>query len=95
MHTVSELKVFRRHAEAAGMSAEDIDDLIDHLAHNPDDGEEIVGTGGCRKLRFSIRGNNKGKSGGVRTITFFSGNELPVFLITVFGKSPEGFSVPR
>ncbi|WP_436163447.1 type II toxin-antitoxin system RelE/ParE family toxin [Mesorhizobium sp. LjRoot246] len=34
-----------------------------------------------------MRGNNKGKSGGVRTITFYTGNDLPVFLITVFGKS--------
>ncbi|MFJ6323320.1 MULTISPECIES: type II toxin-antitoxin system RelE/ParE family toxin [unclassified Rhizobium] len=34
-----------------------------------------------------MRGNNKGKSGGVRTITLFSGEDLPVFLITVFGKS--------
>ena len=87
MHTVSELKAFRRAAEAAGMSDDDISDFIDHIAANPEDGEEIVGTGGCRKVRFSIRGNNKGKSGGVRTITFYTGSELPVFLITVFGKS--------
>ncbi|WP_235679336.1 type II toxin-antitoxin system RelE/ParE family toxin [Aquibium microcysteis] len=87
MHTVSELNAFRRAAQAAGMSDEDIEDFVDHIAVNPDDGEEIVGTGGCRKVRFSIRGNNKGKSGGVRTITFFTGTDLPVFLITVFGKS--------
>lgn len=87
MHTVSELKSFRKAAEAAGMSDEDISDLIDHLASNPDAGEEIVGTGGCRKLRWSIRGNNKGKSGGVRTITLFSGDTMPVFLLAVFGKS--------
>ena len=41
-------------------------------------------TGGCRKLRVAGRG--KGKSGGYRTITFFSGEMMPVFLITVFGK---------
>lgn len=87
MHTVSELKTFRRAAEAAGMSDDDIADFIDHIAANPDDGDEIAGTGGCRKVRFSIRGNNKGKSGGVRTITFYTGAIIPVFLITVFGKS--------
>ena len=69
------------------MTDEDIQDLTDHLAANPDAGDEMEGTGGCRKLRFAIRGNNKGKSGGVRTITLFSGASLPVFLITVFGKS--------
>lgn len=68
------------------MSEDDISDLIDYLAENPEAGDEIVGTGGCRKVRFSIRGNNKGKSGGVRTITFYSGESLPVFLITVFAK---------
>ena len=73
MHTVSELKAFRRTAKAAGMSDEDIEDFVDHIAANPDDGEELVETGGCRKVRFSIRGNNKGKSGGVRTITFYTG----------------------
>ncbi|WP_416063993.1 type II toxin-antitoxin system RelE/ParE family toxin [Rhizobium sp. ZK1] len=49
--------------------------------------QEVVETGGCRKLRWAIRGNNKGKSGGVRTITFYTGENLPVFLLTVFGKS--------
>lgn len=44
----------------------------------------LQGTGGCRKVRFAGRG--KGKSGGYRTITFYSGSDLPVFLITVFGK---------
>lgn len=87
MQTVTELYAFRKAAVAAGMSDEDIEDLIDHLAANPDDGEVMEGTGGCRKLRFAIRGNNKGKSGGIRTITLFTGESLPVFLITVFGKS--------
>lgn len=87
MHTVSELKTFRKAAVASGMSDEDIQDLVDHLAENPEAGEIMEGTGGCRKLRFAIRGNNKGKSGGVRTITLFTGDSLPVFLVAVFGKS--------
>lgn len=87
MHTVSELRTFRKAAIAAGMSDEDIEDFVDHIAAHPDAGDEISGTGGCRKVRFAIRGNNKGKSGGVRTITFYTGDSLPVFLITVFGKN--------
>jgi hypothetical protein len=87
MQTVSELHSFRKAASVAGMSDQDITDLVSFLAENPEAGEEMVGTGGCRKLRFAIRGNNKGKSGGVRAITFFTGGNLPVFLITVFGKS--------
>lgn len=87
MHTVTELKTFRRAADAAGMSDDDVDRLVSYLAANPDAGDEISGTGGCRKMRFAIRGNNEGKSGGVRTITLFSGDSMPVFLVTVFGKS--------
>jgi len=87
MQTVCELHSFRKAAIASGMSEEDIVDLVNTLSENPNAGDEIQGTGGCRKLRFSIRGNNKGKSGGVRAITFFSGERLPVFLITVFNKS--------
>lgn len=85
-HTVTELKSFRKAALAAGMSEQDIEALVDHLSENPNAGDEMEGTGGCRKLRWAIRGNNKGKSGGVRTITLFSGENLPVFLITAFGK---------
>ena len=87
MQTVAELNTFSKAAKTAGMSEEDIGDLIDYLAANPDAGDEMEGTGGCRKLRWAIRGNNKGKSGGVRTITLFSGEDMPVFLITAFGKS--------
>jgi hypothetical protein len=84
MHTVTELNSFRREAGKAGMSDDDIQELVDFLAANPDAGDVLEGTGGCRKLRFAIRG--KGKSGGVRTITFYSGESLPVFLLTVFSK---------
>ncbi len=87
MHTVAELRSFRKHAEQAGLSEDDISRLIQLIAATPDAGDEIKGTGGCRKVRFAIHGNNKGKSGGVRTITFYSGASMPVFLITVFGKT--------
>ena len=37
-----------------------------------------------RKLR--VAGKGKGKSGGYRVITYFGGTDIPVFLLTVFGK---------
>lgn len=58
--------------------------VIEHLARRPDAGAEIPGTGGARKVRFAGRG--KGKSGGYRVITFYSGPDLPVFLLNVFAK---------
>jgi hypothetical protein len=84
MHTVAELHTFRRAAAEAGMSPEELSDLVTFLAENPTAGDEIAGTGGCRKLRLAGRG--KGKSGGYRTITFYTGEQMPVFLITVFSK---------
>jgi hypothetical protein len=66
------------------MSEPEIDSLVDFLAENPTSGDEIAGTGGCRKVRFAGRG--RGKSGGYRTITFYTGEAFPVFLITVFSK---------
>ncbi len=66
------------------MSEDEVDNLVVFLAEHPTAGVEIPGTGGCRKLRVAGRG--KGKSGGYRTITFYSGEHLPVFLITVFSK---------
>lgn len=47
-------------------------------------GVEIAGTGGCRKFRLAGRG--KGKRGGYRVVTFYSGIDIPVILITVFAK---------
>ena len=84
MHTVAILHAFERAAKAAGMTGEEVEALVDYLSQHPAAGDEMRGTGGCRKLRWPGRG--KGKSGGYRTITFYSGNEMPVFLITVFSK---------
>lgn len=66
------------------MTDDEVGDLITFLSANPTAGNEISGTGGCRKVRVGGRG--KGKSGGYRTITFYSGEFMPVFLITVFSK---------
>lgn len=69
------------------MTDDEIISLVNYLAKNPEAGDEIRGTGGCRKLRFAIAGNNKGKSGGIRVITFFTGSNMPVFLIAAFAKN--------
>jgi hypothetical protein len=84
MHAVCETHAFRRAAAKAGMSENDIFALVGYLAENPTAGDVIAGTGGCRKLRWA--GRDKGKSGGFRTITFYSGAMMPLYLLTVFGK---------
>jgi hypothetical protein len=84
MHTVCLLRSFETAARQAGMMEDEITDVIAYLADNPQAGDDLVGTGGCRKVRVAGRG--KGKSGGYRTITFYSGDSMPVYLITVFSK---------
>ncbi len=82
LHTVVETLEFRRRIGRLLGDAER-QALIDHVAANPDAGETMPGSGGARKLRWRLRG--KGKSGGIRVITFFSGPPVPVFLLSAFG----------
>lgn len=84
MHSVAILPAFERAAKQAGMADGEIDALVDFIAGNPLAGNVVPGTGGCRKIRWAAPG--RGKSGGYRTITFYTGGDLPVFLITVFAK---------
>ncbi len=81
---VIETPTYLRDAEDAGLSEADRDAIVMFLAANPDAGVVIRGTGGARKVRFAGRG--KGKSGGYRVITFFSGPEIPVFLLAMLSK---------
>jgi hypothetical protein len=50
----------------------------------PKAGDVLVGTGGARKLRFAASGT--GKRGGVRTVHYFGGDDVPVFMLAVIKK---------
>ena len=84
MHVVVESPEFEADAKAAGLADTDVQRIIDHLAKHPNAGDVIPGTGGARKVRVAGRG--KGKSGGYRVVTFYTGPDLPLFLLTVYGK---------
>ncbi len=58
--------------------------MIDHIARNPEAGKIIQGTGGARKLRWGRAGG--GKSGGVRTIYYYHDSDVPLVLLTIYGK---------
>ncbi len=85
MQSVVEMPEFIRCAKQLGISNDQRESIINMIASNPDLGDEIVGTGGMRKLRVASKG--KGKSGGYRVITFFSGINIPVFMITIYAKN--------
>jgi hypothetical protein len=83
-HAVIETPEYLADATAAGLSEAERMRVVDRLSSDPMAGDEIPGTGGARKIRLAGRG--KGKSGGYRVIAFYSGADVPVFLLNVFSK---------
>jgi len=86
MHTVVELPEFRR-AASRWLTVEEVAKLVAQLAESPTSGVLLRGTGGIRKLRWGAAA--KGKSGGVRVIYFYHNQKIPLFLLTLFGKSEQ------
>lgn len=85
MQTVVETARYLKTAAGCGMSENEMKAVVDFLAANPMAADEMKGTGGCRKVRFA--GKGKGKSGGYRVITFYSGETIPVFLLAAYSKN--------
>ena len=79
---------FQRQADKAGLSDEDIQAIAAVLASNPAAGDLIPGTSGLRKLRFPRAG--EGKSSGFRTIHYFAGTDVPIFLLALIDKRSKG-----
>lgn len=84
MQAVLLTSVFERQAKAAGLGDDEIQDIAVAIASDPLGGDLMVGTGGARKMRHAGRG--EGKSGGYRTIHYFGGNDVPVFLLALIDK---------
>lgn len=55
------------------------------LAQNPEAGDVIPGSGGCRKMRWSRDGS--GKRGGVRVIYFTRTMAGEIWLMLIYAKS--------
>jgi mRNA-degrading endonuclease RelE of RelBE toxin-antitoxin system len=86
VQTVVETPVFIRRAEKL-LSEDEHARLIAFLASAPEAGDEIVGTGGVRKVRYGAKGKGKGKSGGVRVIYYFYDQDMPIYALLVYGKN--------
>src|SRR5947208_1905305 len=85
---------FLRDAADAGLSEEEVKALVNAISAEPELGDRMVGAGGARKIRFPGRG--KGKRGGYRVITYFGGEDIPVFLLALFSKGErENLSKPE
>jgi hypothetical protein len=75
---------FERQAKDAGLSGDELMTIASSLAENPLAGDLMPGTGGARKVRFARQG--KGKSGGYRTVHYFGGVDVPIFLLALIDK---------
>jgi len=84
MHTVIQAPTFLADCDDAGLSEDEIADIVSQIATDPLRGDIIKGTGGARKRRFPGRG--RGKSGGYRTVAYFAGEDVPVALLALIDK---------
>jgi hypothetical protein len=82
VRTVAETQIFQRYAADIWTEAER-DAFINWIAANPEAGDVIKGSGGCRKVRWSASG--RGKRGGARVI-YFNVSEYTIWLLIVYTK---------
>lgn len=85
-NTIAETESFIRQA-AALWSDQELEALKSHVALNPLDGDEIPGTGGVRKLRWSRAG--MGKRGGARVIYYYYDPLAPIYLLWAYAKAKQ------
>jgi hypothetical protein len=62
--------------------------MKDYLSLNPLVGDEIPGTGGVRKMRWTRPG--MGKRGGARIIYYFYDETAPIYLLWAYAKNQQG-----
>jgi mRNA-degrading endonuclease RelE of RelBE toxin-antitoxin system len=91
MQTVAETPIFSRQTDKL-FSEEEKRELIDFLAENPQTGDEIPGTGGVRKVRFSASG--RGKRGGARVIYYYLDETMPLYALLAYAKNAKDDITP-
>jgi mRNA-degrading endonuclease RelE of RelBE toxin-antitoxin system len=82
--TVAEVRSAARDLDEL-LTEQEREELVETLAHHPEIGVEIPGTGGLRKFRWKYGG--KGKRGGLRVIYFFYNLNMPLYIVAVYRKN--------
>jgi len=83
MRTVAETEIFIKYAADIWNDIER-NEFISWIASNPEAGDVIPGSSGCRKVRWSRQGT--GKRGGTRVI-YFLAQESAIWLLIAYTKS--------
>lgn len=84
MLTVVETPTFSRLA-ADYWSEDERAEFVTWIAHHPEAGDVIPGSGGCRKVRWARQG--MGKRGGVRVIYFNRLANGEIWLLSIYAKN--------
>jgi len=53
---------------------------------DPERGELIQGSGGCRKIRLNIPSRKEGKRGGARVIYYWLPNKVKIYFLLIYDK---------
>jgi hypothetical protein len=87
MYTIIETPTFQDDAKRI-WTEEERGAFCAWLAVNPEAGRVIPGSGGCRKVRWSMTGT--GKRGGARIIYFNRNHSGEIWLLVIYSKSVTG-----
>jgi hypothetical protein len=83
---IIETSIFTRQIQAL-LSDEEYRGLQTALAHHPNAGSVIVGSGGLRKLRWVAKG--RGKRGGSRVIYYWAVSQEQLLMLLIYNKSEQ------
>ena len=81
---ILEARAFTRRVDRL-LSKEEYREFQLELVANPRAGAVVPGTGGLRKVRWSVGG--RGKRGGLRILYYFHAESLRILLLFVFAKN--------
>ena len=83
--TFIEVPTFTRKWFELGLTDEDLRNLQNRIMEDKNVGDEIIGTGGIRKVRIAAKGH--GKRGGARVIFVDIEIKETVYLLNVYAKN--------
>jgi mRNA-degrading endonuclease RelE of RelBE toxin-antitoxin system len=89
---IVETKIFTRQVTAL-LSDDEYRSLQEQLNSNPESGDIIIGSGGLRKIRWSIKG--RGKRGGVRAIYYWAVSKEVILMLLMYAKNEQENLTPE
>ena len=77
------------------LSDDEYRELQEVLIYRPDIGHMIQGTGGLRKIRWSQKGQGRGKRGGVRVIYYWLMDDEQILMLYIYPKKQQDDLTPE